>query len=69
MSRWHRRYEILLPLRFDDDGEAVPDDLIGTTLLELEQRIGASGIAVVSQSQAHHAASRRPRGHVQQPVA
>ena len=37
MSSSQRRYEILLPLRFND-GEAVPDELIGDTLLELEQR-------------------------------
>ena len=30
-----RRYEILLPLRFND-GQAVPDALIADTLLELE---------------------------------
>jgi hypothetical protein len=35
-----RRYEILLPLRFND-GQAVPDDLIGETLLELENHFGA----------------------------
>jgi hypothetical protein len=32
-----RRYEILLPLRFND-GQPVPDDLIAETLLELEER-------------------------------
>jgi hypothetical protein len=40
MSRSLRRYEILLPLRFNDGG-AVPDDLVAETLLELEQRFGA----------------------------
>jgi hypothetical protein len=40
MSRSLRRYEILLPLRFND-GESVPDDFVADTLLELEQRFGA----------------------------
>ncbi len=35
-----RRYEVLLPLRFND-GEAVPDELIGRTLLELRQKFHA----------------------------
>ena len=39
MSAW-RRYEILLPLRFND-GKAVPEDLLGDTLLELEQKFEA----------------------------
>jgi len=37
MSSLQRRYEILLPLRFND-GQTVPDDLIAETLLELENR-------------------------------
>ena len=40
MSRSLRRYEILLPLRFND-GQSVPNDLVAHTLLELEQRFGA----------------------------
>jgi hypothetical protein len=40
MSRSLRRYEILLPLRFND-GRPVPDDLVAETLLELEQRFGS----------------------------
>jgi hypothetical protein len=40
MSRSLRRYEILLPLRFND-GQSVPDDLVAETLLEREQRFGA----------------------------
>jgi hypothetical protein len=40
MSESLRRFEILLPRRFND-GELVPDDLIAETLLELEQRFGA----------------------------
>ena len=35
-----RRYEILLPLRFND-GQSVPDVLISDTLLELESHFGA----------------------------
>ena len=35
-----RRYEILLPLRFND-GKAVPDVLISDTLIELENHFGA----------------------------
>jgi len=40
MSRSLRRYEILLPLRFND-GRAVPDDVLADLLLKLEQRFGA----------------------------
>jgi hypothetical protein len=40
MSRSLRRYEILLPLRFND-GQPVPDDIVADTLLDLEQRFGA----------------------------
>src|SRR5207248_6472428 len=40
MSNSSRRFEILLPLRFND-GQPVPDDLIADTLLELRQRFGA----------------------------
>ena len=35
-----RRYEILLPLRFND-GQPVPDELVGEALLEIRQRFGA----------------------------
>src|SRR5260221_3475949 len=35
-----RRYEVLLPRRFND-GQPVPDHLISETLRELEQRFGA----------------------------
>ena len=35
-----RRYEILLPLRFND-GELVADDLIGLTMQELRLQFGA----------------------------
>ena len=40
MDRPYRRYEMLVPLRFND-GNAVPDELIADTLLELEERFGA----------------------------
>jgi hypothetical protein len=40
MSISFRRYEILIPLRFND-GQAVPDALIAETLLELRRRFGA----------------------------
>jgi len=36
-----RRYEILLPLRFND-GQTVPDELIGETIQELRLRFGAA---------------------------
>jgi hypothetical protein len=49
MSDSFRRFEILLPRRFND-GEPVPDDLIADTLLELEERFGA----VSSESQIIH---------------
>lgn len=39
MSKWCR-YEILLPLKFND-GQPVPDALIIQTLLELEQQFEA----------------------------
>ena len=46
MSTLFRRYEILLPLRFND-GQPVPDVLIAEALLELERQFGA----VSSESQ------------------
>lgn len=39
MDMPYRRYEVLLPLRFND-GSAVPDQLIADTLDELEQQFG-----------------------------
>ena len=39
MKNW-RRYEILLPRRFND-GRTVPKALLAETLLELENRFGA----------------------------
>ena len=39
MSSLQRRFEILLPLRFND-GQPVPDDLIAETLLEVERQFG-----------------------------
>ena len=35
-----RRYEILVPLQFNE-GQPVPDSLVGETLRELRQRFGA----------------------------
>src|SRR5207247_2592036 len=40
MSETFRRFEILLPLRFND-GQPVPDDLIAEILLELREQFGA----------------------------
>jgi hypothetical protein len=40
MSEHLRRFEILLPLRFND-GTPVPDELLAETLLELRERFGA----------------------------
>ena len=37
MSSLQRRFEILLPLRFND-GRPVSDDLIAETLLDVERR-------------------------------
>ncbi len=43
MTKSYRRYEILLPLRFND-GQAIPDELIGDTLLDLRARFGAISV-------------------------
>lgn len=40
MSRMVRRFEVLLPLRFND-GTPVPDAAVADTLLEFEERFGA----------------------------
>ncbi len=40
MSIPYRRFEILLPLRFND-GSPVPGDLLADTFIELRQRFGA----------------------------
>ena len=40
MSISGRRFEILLPLRFND-GSPVPDELIADTLLEIRHHFGA----------------------------
>ncbi len=40
MSNSFRRFEILLPRRFND-GQPVPDGLIADALIELEERFGA----------------------------
>ena len=39
MIESHRRYEILVPLTFND-GRKVPSELIGKTLLELKEKFG-----------------------------
>jgi len=41
MDKPYRRYEMLVPLQFND-GRAVPDELIADTLLELEERFWGS---------------------------
>jgi hypothetical protein len=40
MDTPYRRFELLLPLRFND-GQAVPENLISETILELRERFGA----------------------------
>jgi hypothetical protein len=40
MSSSLRRFEVLLPLRFND-GSPVPDELVGQTILELRQQFQA----------------------------
>ena len=40
MSSLYRRYELLLPLRFND-GKPVPEELMADALLELEDHFGA----------------------------
>jgi hypothetical protein len=40
MDKTYRRYELLLPLKFND-GTIVPDELISQTVLELDRHFGA----------------------------
>jgi hypothetical protein len=40
MSKSYRRFEILLPLQFNDE-QPVPDELFGETILELRQHFRA----------------------------
>ncbi len=40
MNSNFRRYELLLPLRFND-GQSVPEDLVAQTLIELREQFGA----------------------------
>jgi hypothetical protein len=40
MSNSYRRFEILLPVKFND-GQPIPDELMGVTLRELRSRFGA----------------------------
>jgi hypothetical protein len=54
MSKSLRRFEILLPLRFND-GEPVPNDVIGDVLLQLRERFGAvSAETQTIQGMWHH---------------
>ncbi len=39
MDTGYRRYEILLPLKFND-GRPVPENLLADTLAEIEEKIG-----------------------------
>ena len=43
MTKLYRRYEVLLPLKFND-GQPIPDELIGATLLELRTRFGSISV-------------------------
>ena len=57
MSDW-RRYEILLPLKFND-GQPVPRELVTETLLGLEQQFGAVSCETqVIQGTWHHEGER-----------
>jgi hypothetical protein len=47
MSSLLRRFEVLLPLRFND-GRNIPNELIGETILELRQKF--SGISSETQT-------------------
>jgi hypothetical protein len=40
MNREFRRFELLVPLRFND-GEPIPEESIGITLAELQEQFGA----------------------------
>ena len=40
MSRVYRRYEMLLPLRFND-GQPIPGELVADVLIELRNHFGA----------------------------
>jgi hypothetical protein len=54
MNSSHRRYEILLPLEFND-GSPVPDELFAETLLKLRERFGAvSSESQTTQGQWQH---------------
>ncbi len=41
MNTSYRRYEILLPRRFND-GQPIPDERLGEALIELRKRFGAA---------------------------
>jgi hypothetical protein len=56
MNDW-RRYEVLLPLRFND-GRPVPRELLAEALLKLEQQFGAVSCETqVIQGTWHHEVS------------
>jgi hypothetical protein len=64
MSREYRRFEILLPLRFND-GAPIPEDAIGQTLAELQERFGAVSSEtrkMESNSEATHAKAPSRKG-------
>lgn len=53
MSKAFRRYEILLPLRFND-GTRVPADLIAESLTDLRHRFGESCETQITQGAWKH---------------
>jgi hypothetical protein len=55
MNKAYRRYEVLIPLRFND-GQEVPDELVGATLLEIRESLGAVSLETqIIQGQWQHA--------------
>ena len=61
MDRLSRRYEILLPLSFND-GSPVPDELLNTTVGELKQQFGALSLETqrIEGLWARHAGQPQP---------
>ena len=49
MSSAFRRFEMLLPLRFND-GTAVPNELVADSLLELRERFGQIDVWITTYS-------------------
>ncbi|HEV3261880.1 MAG TPA: hypothetical protein VG013_33830 [Gemmataceae bacterium] len=61
MSKPYRRFEMLLPLLFND-GKPVPEGLIVDTLVELEQKFGAvSSETQTIRGRWHHGGRGLPR--------